>query len=47
MLQPVVYPGVSKGKARLRVSVTAHHTREQLTRAADVIAAALREDGLL
>jgi 7-keto-8-aminopelargonate synthetase-like enzyme len=47
MLQPVIYPGVGKMKARLRVSLTAAHTREQLTWAAEVIAAALRAEGVL
>jgi glycine C-acetyltransferase len=47
MLQPVIYPGVGKMKARLRVSLTASHTREQLTRAAEIIAAALHAEGIL
>jgi 8-amino-7-oxononanoate synthase len=47
MLQPVIYPGVGKMKARLRVSLSAAHTREQLTWAAEVIAAALRAEGVL
>jgi 7-keto-8-aminopelargonate synthetase-like enzyme len=47
MLQPVIYPGVGKMKARLRVSLSAAHSREQLTRAADIIAAALRDEGVL
>jgi 8-amino-7-oxononanoate synthase len=46
LLQPVVYPGVAKMKARLRVSVTAAHTREQLAQAAEIIAAALRDEGI-
>lgn len=47
MLQPVIYPGVGKMRARLRVSLTASHTPEQLTRAADIIADALRAEGVL
>jgi glycine C-acetyltransferase len=35
--QPVRYPTVKKGSARLRLSVTAAHTKEQLSQASDVI----------
>ena len=46
-LQPATYPGVPKRKARLRVSVSASHTRDQLERAVHVIATALREEGVI
>lgn len=46
-LQPATYPGVPKRKARLRVSVSASHTQEQLDQAISVIAAALREEGVI
>lgn len=46
-LQPVTYPAVSKGKARLRLSVCASHTIDQLETAAQVIAGVLGEEGLL
>jgi glycine C-acetyltransferase len=45
-LQPVTYPAVPKHKSRLRVSVSAAHTEEQLERAAQVIAGVLREEGV-
>jgi 7-keto-8-aminopelargonate synthetase-like enzyme len=37
---------VPKHKSRLRVSVSAAHTEEQLERAAQVIAGVLREEGV-
>lgn len=46
-LQPATYPGVPKRKARLRVSVSASHTPQQLDRAIDVIAGTLREEGVI
>lgn len=46
-LQPVTYPAVSKGKARLRLSVCANHTIQQLEYAAQVIAGVLKEEGIL
>ncbi len=46
-LQPVTYPAVSKGKARLRLSVCASHTIDQLETAAQAIAGVLGEEGLL
>jgi 8-amino-7-oxononanoate synthase len=45
-LQPVTYPAVPKHKSRLRVSVSAAHTQEQLERAVEVIAGVLREEGI-
>lgn len=46
-LQPATYPGVPKRKARIRVSISASHTREQLDLAVDVISSVLREEGVL
>ena len=45
-LQPVTYPAVPKHKSRLRISVSAAHTEEQLERAVQVIAGVLREEGV-
>jgi glycine C-acetyltransferase len=45
-LQPVTYPAVPKHKSRLRVSVSAAHTEDQLERAVQVIAGVLREEGI-
>ncbi|MCW5920767.1 MAG: aminotransferase class I/II-fold pyridoxal phosphate-dependent enzyme [Saprospiraceae bacterium] len=45
-LQPVNYPAVSKGKARLRLSVSASHTLAQLEYAAQTIANILQEAGI-
>ncbi|HEY7412231.1 MAG TPA: aminotransferase class I/II-fold pyridoxal phosphate-dependent enzyme [Vicinamibacteria bacterium] len=45
-LQPVTYPAVPKHKSRLRISVSAAHTEEQLERAVQVIAGVLREEGI-
>jgi glycine C-acetyltransferase len=45
--QTVVYPGVSVGEARLRVSVTSEHTRADLDQAAEVFVDAARETGVL
>lgn len=42
-LQPVAYPAVSKGKARMRISVSAAHTIEQLEYAAKTIASILNQ----
>ncbi|HSN29692.1 MAG TPA: aminotransferase class I/II-fold pyridoxal phosphate-dependent enzyme [Kofleriaceae bacterium] len=41
--QTVVYPGVSVGDARLRVSVSSEHTQEDLDLAAQIIVDAARE----
>ena len=46
-LQPVTYPAVPKHRSRLRISVSAAHTEEDLARAVDVIAGVLREEGIL
>jgi 8-amino-7-oxononanoate synthase len=45
-LQPVTYPAVPKHKSRLRVSVSAAHSEEDLETACQVIAGVLREEGL-
>ena len=45
-LQPVTYPAVPKHRSRLRVSVSAAHTEEDLEKAVQVIAGVLREAGL-
>lgn len=42
-LQPVTYPAVSKGKARLRLSVSAAHTTAQLEYAAKTISSTLKK----
>jgi 8-amino-7-oxononanoate synthase len=46
-LQPVTYPAVPKHKSRLRVSVSAAHSEEDLETAARVIAGVLREEGII
>jgi len=43
--QTVVFPGVSVGDARLRISVTSEHTRDDLDLAAAIITEAAREVG--
>jgi glycine C-acetyltransferase len=45
-LQPVTYPAVPKHKSRLRVSVSAAHSEEQLETAVGVIGGVLREEGI-
>jgi 8-amino-7-oxononanoate synthase len=45
-LNPVTYPAVPKHKSRLRVSVSAAHSEEDLERAVQTIAGVLREEGL-
>jgi glycine C-acetyltransferase len=45
-LQPVTYPAVPKHRSRLRISVSAAHTEEQLERAVHAIAGVLRDEGL-
>ncbi|MCX4911608.1 aminotransferase class I/II-fold pyridoxal phosphate-dependent enzyme [Streptomyces sp. NBC_00878] len=45
--QTVVFPGVPLGDARLRVSVTSEHTREDLETAAGIFVEAGREVGVL
>ena len=44
--QTVVYPGVSLGDGRLRISVTSEHTAEDLDLAAEIITDAAREVGV-
>jgi len=43
----VRYPAVGKHRSRLRISVTAAHTREDLREAADIIARVLDRHGFL
>jgi glycine C-acetyltransferase len=45
-LQPVTYPAVPKHKSRLRVSVSAAHSTEELETGVGVIAGVLREEGI-
>ena len=45
-VQPVTYPAVPKHRSRLRVSVSAAHSEEQLERAVGIIAGVLREEGI-
>ncbi|CAM5703751.1 aminotransferase class I/II-fold pyridoxal phosphate-dependent enzyme [Streptomyces canus] len=45
--QTVVFPGVPLGDARLRVSVTSEHTRDDLENAAGIFVEAAREVGVL
>jgi 8-amino-7-oxononanoate synthase len=45
-LNPVTYPAVPKHRSRLRVSVSAAHSEEDLERAVQTIAGVLREEGL-
>ena len=45
-LQPVTYPAVPKHKSRLRVSISAAHTEQDLEQAVQVIASVLREEGI-
>jgi glycine C-acetyltransferase len=46
-LNPVRYPAVGKHRSRLRISVTASHTPEELREAADIIARVLDRHGFL
>jgi glycine C-acetyltransferase len=45
-LQPVTYPAVPKHRSRLRISVSAAHTEDELETAVRTIAGVLREEGL-
>ena len=45
-LQPVTYPAVPKHKSRLRVSVSAAHSEDELETAVGIIAGVLREEGI-
>jgi glycine C-acetyltransferase len=44
--QPVIYPAVPKHHSRLRVSVSASHSEEELETAVQVIAGVFREEGI-
>jgi len=46
-LQPVVYPAVAKHRSRLRVSISASHTFEQLDEGVSILVRVLREEGIL
>ena len=45
-LQPVTYPAVPKHRSRLRVSVSAAHSQDELETAVGIIAGVLREEGI-
>ena len=45
--QTVVFPGVSVGDARLRISVSSEHTREDLDTAIDIFVGAGKKTGVL
>jgi glycine C-acetyltransferase len=45
-LQPVTYPAVPKHKSRLRISVSAAHSEEDLETAVQGIAKTLRDEGI-
>jgi 8-amino-7-oxononanoate synthase len=45
-LNPVTYPAVPKHKSRLRISVSAAHTEQELEEAVQAIATVLREEGI-
>jgi 8-amino-7-oxononanoate synthase len=45
-LNPVTYPAVPKHKSRLRISVSAAHTEQELEEAVQAIASVLREEGI-
>jgi glycine C-acetyltransferase len=45
-LNPVTYPAVPKHRSRLRISVSAAHSEEELETAVGVIAGVLREEGV-
>jgi glycine C-acetyltransferase len=46
-LQPVTYPAVPKHKSRLRISISAAHTEDELETAVGVIGGVLREEGII
>jgi 8-amino-7-oxononanoate synthase len=45
-LNPVTYPAVPKHKSRLRISVSAAHSEQELEEAVQVIAGVLRDEGI-
>jgi glycine C-acetyltransferase len=45
-LNPVTYPAVPKHRSRLRISVSAAHSEEDLEQAVGIIAGVLREEGI-
>lgn len=45
--QTVVFPGVAVGDARLRISVLANHTQQDLDEAVDILTESARENNLL
>jgi 8-amino-7-oxononanoate synthase len=45
-LNPVRYPAVGKHRSRVRISVSAAHTTEELAEGADIIIRVLRQNGL-
>ncbi len=46
-LQPVTYPAVPKHKSRLRISISAAHSEQELEEAVRVIASVLKEQGII
>ncbi len=46
-LQPVTYPAVPKHKSRLRISVSAAHSEDELEQAVQVIGGVLRDEGII
>jgi len=46
-LQPVTYPAVPKHKSRLRISVSAAHSEEELETAVQAIGGVLRDEGII
>lgn len=46
-LQPVMYPAVPKHKSRLRVSISAAHSEQDLELAVQTIASVLKEQGII
>ena len=46
-LNPIRYPAVGKHRSRFRISVTAAHTRDELTEGADIMARVLERHGFL
>jgi 4-hydroxy-2,2'-bipyrrole-5-methanol synthase len=46
-LQPATYPGVPKGKSRLRISVSANHSKQEIEKSIQVIHQTLDKYGIL